>query len=81
MPFYLVDMATRLKDQLTQAGLKTAVLLSSVDTMKREDWILDQVDRGADCVICNPELVKTSLDLLEFPTIVFMQSGFNVYTL
>ncbi|MCK5663314.1 MAG: DEAD/DEAH box helicase [Thiotrichaceae bacterium] len=75
------DTATRLKDQLTQAGLKTAVLRSSVDTMKREDWILDQVDRGVDCVICNPELVKTGLDLLEFPTIVFMQSGFNVYTL
>ena len=51
------NMATRLKDQLTQ------------------------VDRGVDCVICNPELVKTGLDLLEFPTIVFMQSGFNVYTL
>jgi hypothetical protein len=24
--------------------------------------------------------VKTGLDLLDFPTIVFMQSGFNVYT-
>ena len=39
----------------------------------------DQVDRGVDVVITNPELVKTGLDLLEFPTIVFMQSGFNVY--
>ena len=32
-------------------------------------------------MICNPELVKTGLDLLEFPTIVFMQTGYNVYTL
>ena len=40
----------------------------------------DQVERGIDVMICNPELVKTGLDLLEFPTIVFMQSGFNVYT-
>ena len=24
--------------------------------------------------------MKTGLDLLEFPTIVFMQSGYNVYT-
>jgi len=32
-------------------------------------------------LITNPELVKTGLDLLDFPTIVFMQSGFNVYTL
>lgn len=75
------DTASRLKTLLTKAGLKTAVLRSSVSTMKREDWILDQVDRGVDCVVCNPELVKTGLDLLEFPTIVFMQSGYNVYTL
>ena len=29
----------------------------------------------------NPELVKTGLDLLAFPTIYFMQTGYNVYTL
>ena len=32
-------------------------------------------------LLTNPELVKTGLDMLEFPTIAFMQSGFNVYTL
>jgi hypothetical protein len=66
---------------LEQAGLKPAVLRSTVDTTKREDWILDQVDRGIDDLICNPELVKTGLDLLDFPEVVFMQSGYNVYTL
>ena len=34
-----------------------------------------------DVIITNPELVKTGLDLLDFPTIVFLQSGYNVYTL
>ncbi|HFT6634935.1 TPA: DEAD/DEAH box helicase, partial [Pseudomonas aeruginosa] len=29
----------------------------------------------------NPELVKTGLDLLDFPTIAFLQTGYNVYTL
>ena len=47
----------------------------------REDWIAEQLDRGIDVLITNPELVKTGLDLLEFPTIVFMQSGYNVYSL
>ncbi len=75
------DTATRLKSLLQSQGLKPAVLRSSVDTVKREDWIIDQVDRGIDVLICNPELVKTGLDLLDFPTIVFMQSGYNVYTL
>lgn len=75
------DTTTRLKTVLESSGLKVAVLRASVDTARREDWILDQVDRGIDVLITNPELVKTGLDLLDFPTICFMQTGWNVYTL
>lgn len=74
------DTTARLKHLLEVHGFKVAVLRATVDASKREDWVADQVERGVDVVICNPELVKTGLDLLEFPTIVFMQSGFNVYT-
>ena len=66
---------------LEARGFKVAVLRASVDAAKREDWVADQVERGIDVLITNPELVKTGLDLLEFPTIAFMQSGFNVYTM
>lgn len=75
------DTTSRLKVLLEQEGLKVAVLRASVDTSRREDWIAEQLDRGIDVLLTNPELVKTGLDLLEFPTIVFMQSGWNVYTL
>lgn len=75
------DTGSRLKRILDQAGFKTAVLRSNVETTRREDWIADQVERGVDVVITNPELVKTGLDLLDFPTIVFLQTGWNVYTL
>ena len=75
------DTTSRLKRLLTDAGLKTSVLRSSVATDRREEWILDQVDLGIDVLICNPELVKTGLDLLEFPTLAFLQSGYNVYTI
>ena len=75
------DTTSRLKRLLEQNGLKVAVLKASVDTARREDWILDQVDRGIDVLITNPELVKTGLDLLDFPTIAFLQTGYNVYTL
>ncbi len=75
------DTSSRLKRLMEAHGLKAAVLRASIDTSRREDWILDQVDRGVDVLVTNPELVKTGLDLLEFPTIVFMQSGFNAYTL
>ncbi|EJG1086375.1 DEAD/DEAH box helicase [Vibrio parahaemolyticus] len=75
------DTAARLKALLSAEGLKTAVLRASVKTEDREDWILEQVDRGIDVLITNPELVKTGLDLLEFPSIVFTNTGYNVYTL
>lgn len=75
------DTTARLKSLLDQNGFKTAVLRATVDASRREDWLFEQVDRGVDVVITNPELVKTGLDMLEFPTIVFMQSGYNVYTL
>ncbi|WP_439148014.1 DEAD/DEAH box helicase family protein [Vibrio sp.] len=75
------DTASRLKSLLSDQGLKCAVLRSSVKTEDREDWILEQVDRGIDVLITNPELVKTGLDLLEFPSIVFTNTGYNVYTL
>lgn len=75
------DTTARLKSHLEMNGFKVAVLCASVDAARREDWVADQVERGIDVLVTNPELVKTGLDLLEFPTIVFMQSGFNVYTL
>ncbi len=75
------DTTARLKNHLEMSGFKVAVLRASVDAARREDWVAERVERGIDVLVTNPELVKTGLDLLEFPTIVFMQSGFNVYTL
>lgn len=75
------DTASRLKALLSAEGLKCAILRASVKTEDREDWILEQVDRGIEVLITNPELVKTGLDLLEFPSIVFTNTGYNVYTL
>src|SRR3546814_20989199 len=61
------DTTSRLKMLLEQEGFKVAVLRASVDASQREDWIAEQIDRGIDVLITNPELVKTGLDLLEFP--------------
>lgn len=75
------DTMARLKALLEKEGFKVAVLRATVDASKREDWLADQVERGVDVIVTNPELVKTGLDLLDFPTIAFMQTGYNVYTL
>ncbi len=75
------DTTSRLRSILELQGFKVAVLRAAVDAAEREDWILEKVDQGIEVIITNPELVKTGLDLMEFPTIVFLQSGYNVYTL
>lgn len=51
---------------------------SSISAGKREKWIKDN---NCDILICNPELVKTGLDLLEFPTVIYYQTTYNVFTL
>ena len=75
------DTTTRLKSHLEREGFKVAVLRAAVEASRREEWLLDQVDRGVEVVITNPELVKTGLDMLEFPTICSMNTSYNVYTL
>ena len=74
------DTSSRLRNLLQAAGVKAAVLRSTVNSDAREDWIADQVEHGIDVLITNPELVKTGLDLLAFPSIYFAQTGYNVYT-
>jgi hypothetical protein len=74
------DTCQRLKRLLEQAELRVGVLRAQIATTAREEWVAEQVDKGIDVLICNPELVKTGLDLLDFPNIVFMQTGYNVYT-
>jgi SNF2 family DNA or RNA helicase len=53
----------------------------TVSPEHREEWLDRTVQRGVDVLICNPEMVKTGLDLYQFPTIVFYQTGYSIYTL
>lgn len=76
------DIMKRLQKILSNHGIITAVLRSNtVKQEKREQWINDKVSEGVDVIIANPELVKTGLDLLAFPSIVFYQCGYSLYTL
>jgi hypothetical protein len=77
------DLVPDLVERLENAGLKTLVLRSnSPDTQKREAWITRHVQEdNPDVLICHPKNVQTGLDLLEFPTIVYFQTGYSIYTL
>ena len=75
------DVTARLQRILSNEGIQTAVLRASVDTSKREVWYARQVKDGVQVVICHPKLVETGLDLLDFPTIIFYESGYSLHTL
>src|SRR6201997_2598526 len=75
------DVTARLHRILANEGIHTAVLRASVDTSKREAWYARQVKDGVQVVICHPKLVETGLDLLDFPTIIFYESGYSLHTL
>ena len=76
------DIAHKLPELLKEEGIKSAVLTSSVSAASREEWIDKQVkEKDIDVLICNPKLVETGLDLLDFTTIIFYQVGYNIFTL
>ena len=47
----------------------------------REGWYERQLRAGVQAVICHPKLVQTGLDLIEFPTILFYETGYSIYVL
>ncbi|MBZ5573317.1 MAG: hypothetical protein LAO09_15720 [Acidobacteriia bacterium] len=75
------DVTARLQRILNNEGIRTAVLRASVDTSKREVWYARQIKEGVQVVISHPKLVETGLDLLDFPTIIFYESGYSLHTL
>ena len=77
------DLIPDLKERLEDSGCQVLVLRAdTVSTEKREAWVKSKLEEGDyDVMICNPNLIKTGLDLVEFPTVVFFQTGYNIFTL
>lgn len=77
----MTDINDRLKHILKKEGFKVSVLTQKVDTFDREEWIKNEVDNGLDVLICNPRLIETGLNLLDFTTIIFYQLWRNLFTM
>jgi hypothetical protein len=76
------DIQPQLKKKLEKEGLKAVILPASVSPARRESWINSTLkEKNLDCLVCNPRLVQTGLDLIDFPTIVFYQTGYSTYLL
>ena len=75
------DVNERLASLFFANGIRASVLRASVPTHKREHWYRQQLRHGVDVVICHPKIVETGLDLLDFPTILFYETGYSLHTL
>ncbi|MCK2000238.1 hypothetical protein MZM54_02405 [[Brevibacterium] frigoritolerans] len=82
-----------IKTKLEEEGYKVTVLnknteksigcdgtLKKVQKKEREAYIKNEVSKGTEVLICNPELVKTGTNLIAFAPIVRYQMDYQVYT-
>jgi hypothetical protein len=74
------DIQDRVMMPLQANGLRVSILSGNVDPRKREEWIARRVNT-LDILICNPRLVETGLDLVQFSTVVFFEIEYSLYTL
>jgi len=77
------DLIPDLLERMQQQGFRPfALRVNTVSTEKREAWVKAKVGSGEyDIMITNPNLIRTGLDLVEFPTIIFFQTGYSIFTL
>lgn len=74
------DIQDHIKETLESVGLQVTVLSGSVNPRKREDWIARKTP-FTDVLVCNPKLVETGLDLIDYATVVFAETEFSLYTM
>jgi SNF2 family DNA or RNA helicase len=75
------DVTRRLLQLLRDQGVRAEVLTSDTPPEQREAWYERQLRAGMQVCICHPKLVQTGLDLLDFPTILFYETGYSTYVL
>src|SRR5450432_3131781 len=77
------DIQPRIERLIRQhiPGARTFILKNTVATDKREKVIEAEVAKGTNVILSNPELVKTGLDLVFAPTLIFYEIVFNLGTM
>jgi superfamily II DNA or RNA helicase len=77
------DIQPRIEALIRQhvPAAKTFILKNTVEAERREAVIEGEVAKGTNVVISNPELVKTGLDLVFAPTLIFYEIVFNLGTM
>jgi len=73
-------MLPRLEALTAARGFRPMVLRAEqVDPEEREEWIASRLRAGGDMLISHPKVVETGLDLYDFPTIIWLQTGTSLF--
>lgn len=77
------DIQPRIERLIRQhvEGAVPYILKNTVSAEKREKVLNEQVANGCNILICNPELVKTGIDLLAYPSLIYYEIVFNLSTM
>jgi SNF2 family DNA or RNA helicase len=75
------DIGSSLVQLLKDNNINAFEMKSNTAPDKREEWVETHINKGMQVMVCNPSLVETGLDLLDFTSIVFFQVGYNLFTM
>ena len=74
------DVREKIKNLLTDSGVRAVLLPDTVKPVAREDWIARHVAE-MDVLIAHPKRVMTGLDLIQFPSLIWYQVGYSTHVL
>ncbi len=75
------DVTKRLRDLLLKEGIRVEILTAEVPPAEREAWYEWHLRNGMQVCIAHPKLCSVGLDLLDFPVLLFYETGYSTYTL
>ncbi len=75
------DVTKRLRDLLLKEGVRVEILTAEVPPAEREAWYERHLRNGMQVCIAHPKLCSVGLDLLDFPVLLFYETGYSTYTL
>lgn len=64
--------------EILSKRFKVAELTPNIKLQKREEWIEQQYQKGIQVLICNPKLVETGLDIIQYPTLYYYETSYDI---
>jgi hypothetical protein len=74
----IAEKIARLARSRFGVTLKVAILRSSVARGERGLWFKEREREGVNVVLCHPKLVKTGLNLIQWPSIVVLEPNYSL---